>query len=477
MKILFVASEAAPYIKSGGLGDVLEALPAEICKKTGDEVYVFLPYYKKIKFESDFKIEFVTSFETTISWRKVYVGVFKAVSRSKKLTYCFIDNEYYFNRDDLYGYYDDGERFCFFSRAVIDCIEKVGLSPDVIHCNDWQTAVIPVFLNAFYRNNEKYAKIKTVFTIHNIEYQGQMPDTFIKEILGLGDSFRDILRLEGCVNLMKSAIVTADMVTTVSRTYSHEIRNAYYAHGLEGILSENSGKIKGIVNGINKKLFNPETDKGIEKNYSAKDISGKADCKAALQREMGLPEKANVPLIAMIGRLVGHKGLDLIKFVSDELSAMDIQFVVLGTGDKEYEDLFKSLSYSHSDKISINIKFDTLLANRIYAGADIFLMPSKSEPCGLSQLIAMSYGTIPVVRETGGLVDTVPPLNITTLEGKGFTFKVYNAHDMLGAIERAVSFYKDDKKKLEIVIKNLINHDSSWKKPAAEYVDLYKKII
>ena len=476
MKILFAASEAAPYIKTGGLGDVMEALPAEICKKTDDEVCVFLPYYKKIKFESDFCIELVKDFKTTLSWRNIYVGLFKAVSKNKKLTYYFIDNEYYFNRDDLYGYYDDGERFAYFCKAVLDSIQYIDFVPDIIHCNDWQTAAIPVLLNAFYRHSELYAKIKTVFTIHNIEYQGQVPDSFMEEILGLDEKYMPVLHLGDCVNLMKSAIVTADRITTVSKTYSFEIRNAYYARGLEGILSENGEKIRGIVNGINILLYNPKTDNCLEKNYSANDVSGKAACKQALQSELGLPERENVPVVAMIGRLVGHKGLELVKYVIGDIIARDIQFVVLGTGDKEFEDLFRNLQYANSEKMSINIKFDTCLANRIYAGADIFLMPSKSEPCGLAQLIAMRYGTIPIVRETGGLVDTVPPLNVVTLEGKGFTFKGYNAHDMLGAIDRAIAFYHEDKDKLSKLIKKLIKTDSSWDKPSMEYIDLYKEI-
>lgn len=470
MKILYAASEASPYIKSGGLGDVAGAFPAELAKIKDTEVCVFIPYYKKIKENPHFKTEFIKSFYVDVSWRKEYAGIFKAVSKSKKLSIYFIDNEHYFYRENIYGYYDDGERFTFFSRAVLESVVKLGLSFDVIHANDWQTALIPVYKKALY--GDIFNNIKSVFTIHNIEYQGKMPNEFFVDVIGLSESFRNILTYDGCINLMKGAIVTADKITTVSKTYSYEIRHAYFAHGLSGILKENEYKLTGITNGINTDLYNPAKDETIFEKYTSSDLSGKAKNKAKLQKMLNLPQNPDVPMIAMISRLVGHKGLDLVKYVMGDLMKRDLQFVVIGTGEAEFEDMFNFNAMVNSDRMSSNITFDPILANKLYAGADMFLMPSKSEPCGLSQLIAMRYGTVPIVRETGGLVDTVPPLNTETLEGKGFTFKGYNAHDMLGAVDRCIAFYYD-REKWNQHVKNLIKYNSSWKKSVMEYVDVY----
>ncbi|MDP4117770.1 MAG: glycogen synthase GlgA [Bacillota bacterium] len=476
MKILFAASEAAPYIKTGGLGDVAQALPQELVKNKEVEVCVFLPYYKKIKDNPDFKVEFVKSFTTNLSWRNTYVGVFKAVSRSKKLSYYFIDNEYYFYRDSLYGDYDDGERFAYFSMAVLETLHEIEYYPDIIHCNDWQTALIPTLKKAKFGGQPEYDRIRTVFTIHNIEYQGKTPKEFLTNVLGLNDSWKSLLTHGDCLNFMKSALETADKITTVSKTYSYEIRHAYFAHDLEDILNENAYKIEGIVNGINTTVYNPRTDPDIEQNFSEKNLTGKAADKAYIQEKLGLPVRADVPVIAMISRLVSHKGLELVDFVMSEIMNRDIQFIVLGRGDTKYEDMFKFNSYCNRDKLSANITFDPVLANQIYAGADMLLMPSKSEPCGLAQLIAMRYGTVPIVRETGGLWDTVQPLNIETLEGKGFTFKVYNAHDMLGAMDRCISFFYD-KQKWSKHVKNLIKYNSSWKQPVTEYLRIYNELM
>lgn len=473
MKILYAASEAAPYVKSGGLGDVAQALPEALSKTKGVEVCVFIPYYKSIKDNPEIKVEFIKSFGVQVAWRTEYVGIFKAESKSKKLKYYFIDNEHYFYRDGIYGHYDDGERFTFFSLAILESMRQLDYFPDIIHCNDWQTALIPVLKKALY--NGIYDNARTVFTIHNIEYQGKMPNEFMQDVIGVDEYYRNVLTYDNCINFMKSAIVMADKITTVSKTYSHEIRHAYFAHGLEDILKENEYKIAGIVNGINTDLYNPAKDSLIFENFTASDITGKKKNKEELQKMLGLPVDPDVPMVAMISRLVAHKGLDLVEYVMGELMQRNLQFVVIGTGDKKYEDMFHFYAYHHKDKMSANITFNAELANRLYAASDIFLMPSKSEPCGLSQLIAMRYGTVPVVRETGGLVDTVPPLNIETLEGKGFTFKGYNAHDMLGAIDRCIEFY-GNKEKWNKHIKNLIKYNSSWKNSVQEYLRLYEEI-
>lgn len=474
MKILFAAGEAAPFVKSGGLGDVAQALPAELSKVKDVEVCVFIPYYKSIKENPAIEVEFVKSFGVQVAWRREHVGIFKAVSKSKKLKYYFVDNEHYFYRDGIYGHYDDGERFTYFSLAILEAMRQLNYFPDVIHCNDWQTALIPVLKKALYSGI--YDNIRTVFTIHNIEYQGKMPNEFMNDVIGVDEYWRGVLTYDNCINFMKSAIVAADKITTVSRTYAHEIRHAYFAHGLQNILKENEYKIAGIVNGINTDLYNPVKDKTIFADFSSSDISGKATNKAELQKMLGLPVRSDVPMIAMITRLVSHKGLDLVEYVMGELMERDLQFVVIGTGDAKYADMFNFNAYVHPDKMSANIVFNSTLANRVYAGADMFLMPSKSEPCGLSQLIAMRYGTVPIVRETGGLFDTVPPLNIETLEGRGFTFKGYNAHDMLGAIDRCIDFY-GNKEKWNKHIKNLIKYDSSWKEPVKEYLKIYNEIL
>ncbi len=473
MKILFAASEAAPFVKSGGLGDVAQALPAELATVKDVEVCVFIPYYKSIKDNPDIEVEFIKNFDVQVAWRKEYVGIFKASNKKKKISYYFVDNEHYFYRDTIYGHYDDGERFTYFSLAVLEAMRQLDYYPDVIHCNDWQTALIPVLKKALYAG--VYDNASTVFTIHNIEYQGKMPNEFMNDVIGIDEYWRGMLTYDNCINFMKGAIVAADKITTVSRTYAHEIRHAFFAHGLQDILNENAYKLEGIVNGINTDLYNPAKDTTIFENFTASDISGKVKNKEELQKMLGLPVKPDVPIVAMISRLVPHKGLDLVEYVMGELMQRDLQFVVIGTGDSKYEDMFNFNAYVHSDKMSANITFNPTLANKVYAGADMFLMPSKSEPCGLSQLIAMRYGTVPIVRETGGLWDTVPPLNVETLEGRGFTFKGYNAHDMLGAVDRCIEFY-GDKDKWNKHIKNLIKYNSSWKVPVQEYLRIYNEI-
>lgn len=484
MKILFATSEAAPYAKSGGLGDVAGALPLELNKIKDNEVCIVMPYYGSIKNNPDLGAEYVTGFYMPLAWRGTYVGVFKKVIKSKgvgrnkraDLTYYFIDNEYYFCRNsNLYGYIDDGERFAFFSKAVLEVLNHIDFAPDIIHCNDWQTGFVPLYLKAFYQQNEKFEKIRTVFTIHNIEYQGKADPEFLSEVLGVDEKWRNAATFDNLINALKCAIVLADKVTTVSDTYAHELNYAYFAHKLEDILRENQYKTCGIVNGIDTKLYNPETDTSIPCNFKASDLSGKAKCKEELQKALGLPVRPDVPIVAMISRLVSHKGLELVERVSSDLMNLDIQMVVLGTGDARFEDLFKFMDYAYPNKMAARIMFNGALANQIYAGSDFFLMPSKSEPCGLSQLISMRYGTVPIVRETGGLVDTVPPVNTETLEGRGFTFKAFNAHDMLNAVERASNFYRD-KAKMDKFRAKLIRYDSSWKIPAQLYNGIYKEL-
>lgn len=475
MKILFAASEAVPYIKTGGMGDVVYALPCELAGQKDMEISVILPYYKSIKENPSLGIEYVTDFTMPLAWRNVYVGIFKAYNKEKNITYYFIDNDYYFKRNSTYGDYDDGERFAFFSKAVLECMQYIGYYPDIIHCNDWQTALVPLFFKAFFAQREEYCHIKTMFTIHNIEYQGKAQNDFLSEVMGVSEDWRGIVTYHDCINFMKSAIVLADKITTVSETYSHEIRHAYFAHGLEDILRQNEYKLVGITNGIDLELFNPETDKTLYTNFSAKTPDKKYENKRYLQQKLELPVRADVPMIAMISRLVAHKGLDLVKFIGEELLARDVQFVVVGTGEAEFEDFFKWLTYHHPDKIAARIVFDPVLANQVYAGADLFLMPSKSEPCGLSQLIAMRYGTIPIVRETGGLFDTVPAYNPETGEGRGCTFKSYNAHDMLSAVDHACAIYHDLPQR-KALIQNVMRYDSSWENPARKYMEIYQSM-
>ncbi len=476
MKIVFAASEAAPFLKTGGLGDVAEALPQALSEQKGNEVCVFLPYYKKIKENPNIKTEFVKSFAVNLAWRAQHVGVFKLKSLKRKLKIYFIDNEYYFGRDSVYGDGDDGERFAYFSKAILESLVELGLRPDVIHCNDWQTALIPNFLNAFY--NEALGDVKTVFTIHNIEYQGKADPYFICDTLGLPEEYTNTMLFDGCVNFMKGAVLSCNALTTVSRTYAQEIKYPYFAHGLSDVISEHEFKLSGIVNGINTETNNPATDKALFANYNVQSFKkGKGENKRAIQKKLGLPEREDVAVIGMVTRLVSHKGLDLICAVIDELMRWDIQLVIIGTGDSVYENRLRAAAERHPDKFSLNLCFDSKFASQVYAASDIYLMPSKSEPCGLSQLIAMRYGTIPVVNATGGLKDTVDPFNRESGRGVGFTFQSFNCDDMLGALRRALEVYGGDKNAWGTVVKNAMNRDSSWNQSAKEYTKLYKELL
>ncbi len=475
MKILFAASEAAPYIKTGGLGDVAQALPKALAA-LGHEVKVILPLYGKIKNNEKLfsRLTYITDFGTPLSWRSQYTGIFRE-GEGNNPEYVFVDNEYYFNRGDgpIYGHYDDGERFAFFSRAVIEVMGRLGFTPDVLHCNDWQTALVPVFLRKFYT---QYKKVRTVFTIHNIEYQGKMPLEYATDVMGVDEGTAASVTYDGCINLMKGAIVTSDAVTTVSETYAGEILTEYYSHGLSPILWANKDKLFGIVNGIDMDVFDPATDKTLYANYSAtvEGVKDKAKDKLFLQESLGLRPDKDAPIVAMITRLVSHKGMDLVACVINEIMALGVQVVILGTGDQAYESIMRMTAEKYPGRMAAEIRFDPKLANAVYAGADIFLMPSKSEPCGLSQMVAMRYGTIPIVRETGGLKDTVPAYNPTDESGRGFTFVDYNAHEMLRAVERCVEFYRTDRKGFEKLKRKNMKTDFSWNVSVKKYLKVYR---
>ncbi len=475
MKIVFAASEAAPFIKTGGLGDVAEALPAALSKINDNEVIMFLPFYSKIKNNPSIETEFVTSFTVNIAWRRQYVGVFKYKSRKKKLKIYFIDNEYYFNRNSIYCQGDDGERFTYFSKATLEALVKLDIVPDIIHCNDWQTALIPVLLHAFY--HESLGKAKTVFTIHNIEYQGWCDPYFLEDTIGLDETYRNIFTYNNSINFMKGAILCADALTTVSKTYAQEIKYPYFAHGLSPIIEEHSFKLDGVVNGINLEINNPKTDKALHVNYGIFDYAmGKSRNKEAIQARLGLQIRPDVPLIGMVSRIVSHKGFDLICNIVNEILKEDVQLVILGTGDESYEGYLQNIADLNRNKFSLNLCFNSSLASQIYASSDIYLMPSKSEPCGLSQLIAMRYGTIPVVNATGGLKDTVIPFDGTE-NGNGFNFQTFSREDLLDALKRCINVYRNDRTAWNKIVINAMSYDSSWDKPAKEYMDIYKKCL
>lgn len=472
MKVLYAASEAMPFMASGGLGDVAGSLPQALRKRLIG-CRVVMPLYDNIKQELKDSMKFVTHISVPVAWRRQYCGIFEA--RAGGVIYYLLDNQYYFKRDTIYGQYDDAERFAFFSRAILEIIPHIGFKPDVIHCNDWQTALTPVYYSTMYATAPGYENIKTVFTIHNIQYQGVYGKELLGDVLGISENDYHLLEYDGCVNFMKGGIECADKVTTVSPSYANEILDPWYSHGLDTILNQRRFKLSGILNGIDVINYNPETDKSLWKNYSADDSEGKKENKAELQALMQLPVREDVPVISMVTRLVSHKGLDLVKAVADELlSSEDVQFIVLGSGDWQYESFFKELAARHPDKMGLWLGFVPDLAHKIYAGSDMFLMPSKSEPCGLSQMVALRYGTIPIVRETGGLRDSIQDSG--NGEGNGFTFANYNAHDMLFTIRRALKGYKN-KQGWSILVDRALNCDYSWGRSANEYIKLYKGLL
>lgn len=471
MNVLFCASEAAPFAASGGLGDVAGSLPRAI-RNRKVACRVVMPLYGDMKQEYREKLTYITNFTVPVGWRNQYCGLFELTHNGVK--YYFLDNEYYFKRTGLYGFYDDGERFAFFSRAILEMLFHVDFVPDVIHANDWQTALVPVYLNLYYRHLEQYRSIKTVFTIHNIQYQGKYGMEILEDVFGIPQSAKSIVEQDGCVNLMKGAIEMADRVTTVSPTYAEELLDPWYAHGLDTILRLRSFKLSGFLNGIDTDSYNPETDPDIYAHYTAEDPSGKAENKRALQERLGLPQRPEAPLIGMVTRLVSHKGLDLVKYVLDELLQADVQMVLLGSGDWTYENFFREAQDRHREKFCYCAGFVPELARKIYAGADIFLMPSKSEPCGLSQMVACRYGAVPVVRETGGLKDSITDCGDGY--GIGFTFKTYNANDMLAAIHRALGAYANPED-WPLLVDRALKADFSWGRSANEYIRLYRALL
>ncbi len=470
MNILFAAGEAVPYAATGGLADVVGSLPKAIQAK-GHRCAVVIPLYKAISNELRSEIKFITNITVDVSWRKQYCGIFKAYRDG--MEYYFIDNEYYFARDGLYGFYDDCERFVFFDRAVLEMLRHIDLKPDIINCNDWQTALIPVYYNIYYKYQQGYDGIKSVFTIHNIEYQGRYGKEILNEVMGIPMYNANLLEYDGYINMMKGAIEASDKITTVSPSYAWEILDPWYAHGLDRILVTKQYKLRGIINGIDVDLYDPERDPVIPSNYSASDISGKANCKSALMDELGL-EPGNDPLVGIVTRFVNHKGIDLIRCVFEEMVNDGIKFAILGSGEKMYEDFFREMAARYPGKVSVTLGFVPELSRKIYAGADIFLMPSQSEPCGLAQMISMRYGTVPVVRETGGLRDTVRDNGGEN--GNGFTFKTYNANDMLDAVKRAVRDYQD-KAIWNALVERAMRCDYSWSSSADEYIKTYNELL
>lgn len=473
MKILFACAEASPFIKVGGLGDVMGALPKELVKK-GIDARVILPYYEGICTELKNQMRFIKSIDISISWRKSYAGLLMTVLEG--VTYYFIDNERYFKRNMVYGYDDDGERFAFFSKSVLDFLNEIDFIPDIININDWHTSMISVYLDAFYRQNQKYKNIKTVLSIHNIEFQGKFDPYVLGELFGLDVKYRPVLMYDGCLNLLKGAIEKSDMICTVSKNYSQEILHYEHSFGLNHILRLRECKLRGIINGLDTDKFNPQTDKFIKTNYSYKTIHNKRYNKINLQKHIGLEVDKNIPLISMVTRLTTQKGIDLFYDVIDDISSLDIQIVVLGTGEKRYEDFMSMWQDRCPNKFRCILKYSNEMASMIYAGSDLFLMPSKSEPCGLSQMIAMRYGSVPIVHTVGGLKDTVDAFNTKTKKGNGITFQSYNPYDMLDSIKRAISIY-NNKKDWNILRKNAMTTDVSWSKRADEYINMYNELL
>lgn len=467
-----ISSEAVPFAKSGGLGDVIGSLPKQL-NQSGADVRVMLPLYQSIRKKYGSQLTFLCDFTVELSWRHLYCGLYQLDHEG--VTYYFLDNEQYFKREGLYGYYDDGERFGFFSMASMVSLRYLEYQPEVLHCHEWQTALVPVYLKTVFQKDPAYSHLKTVFTIHNIEYQGKFDPSILKDVFGIDYFFQGLLNYHGGINLLKAAIVCCDRLTTVSRTYAQELLHPYFAHGLDPIIRENQYKFSGIVNGIDTELYSPQKDPYIAHNYSTRTIAKKWENKAELQRMLELSENPDAPLIAIITRLASHKGVDLILRVFQEILDTGAQFVVLGTGERRYEQFFLDQSYHHAGQVAAAICFAQELSHKIYAGADLLLMPSEIEPCGISQLIAMRYGTIPVVRETGGLSDTVTAFNPETGEGNGVNFINYNAHDMLDAVRRSVSYYQE-KQAWETLVKNAMKTDSSWSKSTKEYLKLYRSM-
>ncbi len=475
MQIVFASAECAPFVKTGGLGDVAGSLPAALVR-AGAEVIVMVPKYATIKDEYKAQMEHFSDFYVSLGWRNEYCGLEKL--EHDGVTYMFIDNERYFARDYPYGFFDDGERFAFFSKAITESLQHLpeGFECDILHCNDWQTALAPVFLREFYQGLPLYDRVKTVFSIHNVAFQGQFSDTVMEDILGVAHipAAASQLRCDACsINYMLGALRYADAITTVSPTYANEIQTPEFGEGLDGVLRERSYALQGILNGIDVAGFDPATDKRIAANYTVEDRSGKAVCKAKLQEELGLEVRDDRPLMVMVTRLTRQKGMDLVMYALDRILAGGVQVAVLGTGDRDYEDGLRYFQDKYPGTMAARIEFDPALSQRMYAAADMFLMPSKFEPCGLSQIIAMRYGTLPIVRETGGLKDTVQPYNEFTGEGTGFSFSNFNGDEMGDAVFRAARLFWDNREAWDQLVTQAMSQDFSWTRSADKYLDLY----
>ncbi len=472
-KVLFVASEALPFASTGGLADVIGSLPSALVKK-GIDARVVIPYYSSFKYKNSVNASYLCDFTVKLGWRNQYCGIFTTVHNG--ITFYFVDNEYYFNRPALYGSYDDGERYAFFSKAVLDMLPKIDFFPDILHTNDWQSALVGIYLKQIYRFVDyNYRPIRVIHSIHNIEYQGVYDHSILGDVFDLAPEHASIVDYNGAINLTKGAIVCCDRLTTVSPTYAREICTPAYSAGLHYIINQYAFKTCGIINGIDQEYYNPATDPALYATYTTP--NGKLKNKLPLQKELGLPERADVPVISMITRLTSHKGVDLVTAVIDDLLCDDVQFVLLGTGDPGFENFFRRLEEKYPDKVKAIIAYDKALSKKIYAASDIFLMPSKSEPCGLAQMIASRYGAVPIVRETGGLFDTIKYYNDETGEGNGFTFARYNAHDMLYTIRKAVELYRDHKDKWKPLAAKVMKTNFSWNVSARSYIELYKEVL
>jgi starch synthase len=475
MKVLFAASEAVPFAKTGGLADIVGTLPRAL-KKLKVDARIIVPIYGDIpeKFRNEMRLISVETVQ--LGWRRQYCGLFEM--QHEGVTVYFIDNEYYFRRKGLYSFYDEAERFGFFSKAVLDVIPRLNWTPDIIHCHDWHVGMIPVLLRSTYCKAPWCANTKTLCTVHNLEYQGVFPDSILGDMFNLDHDRKAVGALEfyGMVNFLKGGLEYADYISTVSPSYAKEIQTRYWGEKLDGVLTRRQGRLVGIVNGIDPDLYNPANDKALFANYSTRSFKGKLANKLQLQQQMGLEQRADLPLFGIVSRLVKAKGFDLVHRVLDEMMADGAQIIVLGAGEPQQEELFRDAARRYPGKVSVQIGYDDTLARRIYAGSDMLLMPSHKEPCGISQLIAMRYGCIPLVREVGGLQDTVEPFNPATHEGTGFTFANYNAHDMLHVIRLASSVFKD-KKRWAVLMKSAMKEDHSWKASAQEYVSLYGRIM
>lgn len=476
MKLVFVTAEADPFAKTGGLGEVLGSLPPFL-QKQGMDVRVIMPKYSTIpeNFQREFK--YLAHFDVQLAWRKQYCGLYEMAYQG--VHYYFIDNEYYFSRSAIYGEFDDAERFAFFSRAALESLIHIPeFKPDIVHCHDWHTALIPLMLKQFYYREPLYYPIKTVFTIHNLKYQGIFPKEVLENVVGLGMEYftEDNLEFYGEVNFMKAALLYADLITTVSPTYADEIKHPYYGEKLDGILRKRSESLTGILNGIDYDLYNPLTDPYLSMQYNNFPLA-KEENKKSLQSLMGLPVRGDSALLGMVTRLTDQKGLDLLAHVIEEILTLDVQMVILGTGEQPYEEMLRHFALKYPEKLAIKLEFSDKIAHEIYGGADMLLMPSRFEPCGISQMIAMRYGTVPIVRETGGLKDTVIPYHEMTGVGNGFNFVNYNAHELLFVVQRAVGIFHADKGVWDKIRQNALQEDFSWTRSARAYIKIYESLL